>query len=154
MVAVALVALVLAVLPPQSPLRSPDGQITAFSAPLMQSIVPLIFILFFVPGTVYGYVAGTVKSHRDLIKGMSKSMETMSYYLVMIFFCAQFTAAFGRSNLGALLAVLGADFLQFLDLPGGVDDRRHHRSRDRGELGRWVGLRQVGLARGPSSYPS
>ena len=119
-VAVALVALVLAVLPPQSPLRSPDGQITAFSAPLMQSIVPLIFILFLVPGTVYGYVAGTVKSHRDLIKGMSKSMETMSYYLVMIFFCAQFTAAFGRSNLGALLAVLGADFLQFLGLPGGV----------------------------------
>ena len=119
-VAVALVALVLAVLPAQSPLRSADGQITAFSAPLMQSIVPLIFILFLVPGTVYGYVAGTVKSHRDLIKGMTKSMETMSYYLVMIFFCAQFTAAFGRSNLGALLAVLGADFLQFLGLPGGV----------------------------------
>ena len=114
------VALTLAVLPEQSPLRSPEGEITAFSAPLMQSIVPLIFILFLVPGAVYGYVAGTVQTHRDLIKGMSKSMETMSYYLVMIFFCAQFTAAFGRSNLGALLAVLGADFLQFLGLPGGV----------------------------------
>ncbi len=119
-IAFLLVALVLAVLPIQSPLRSPDGEITAFSAPLMQSIIPLIFVLFVVPGTIYGYVAGTVTSHRDIIKGMTKSMETMSYYLVMIFFCAQFTAAFGRSNLGALLAVLGADFLQFLGLPGGI----------------------------------
>ncbi len=112
--------LVASVLPSGSPLRSADGQITAFSAPLMQSIVPLIFLLFLLPGAVYGYVAGTVKSHRDLIKGMTKSMETMAYYLVMIFFCAQFTAAFGRSNLGALLAVKGAAFLQFLGLPGGV----------------------------------
>ena len=117
---IGLAALVIVVLPGDSPLRASDGQITAFSAPLMQSIVPLIFLLFLIPGTVYGYVAGTIKSHRDLIKGMSKSMETMGYYLVMIFFCAQFTAAFGRSNLGALLAVKGADFLKFLGLPGGI----------------------------------
>ncbi len=107
--------------PADSPLRSPaDGSITAFSAPIMQSIVPLIFLLFLIPGAVYGYVAGTVKNHRDLIKGMSNTMATMGYYLVMIFFCAQFTAAFGRSNLGALLAVKGADFLQALGLPGTV----------------------------------
>ena len=118
--ALGLVALFVAVIPSDSPLRSESGQITAFSAPLMQSIVPLIFLLFLVPGAVYGYMAGTVTSHRDLIKGMTKSMETMSYYLVMIFFCAQFTAAFGRSNLGAWLAGMGADVLQFLGLPGGV----------------------------------
>ena len=45
-------------------------------------------------------------------------MSTMGYYLTMIFFCAQFTAAFGKSNLGALLAVEGADFLKALGLPG------------------------------------
>ena len=110
--------LVLAVWPADSPLRAADGAITAFSAPIMQSIVPLIFLLFLIPGAVYGYVAGTVKNHRDLIAGMSKSMGTMSYYLVMIFFCAQFTFAFGQSNLGALLAVEGADVLRALALPG------------------------------------
>jgi aminobenzoyl-glutamate transport protein len=115
-----LIALTLAVLPDSSPLRSPEGQITAFTAPLMQSIVPLIFLLFLIPGAVYGYVAGTVSSHRDLVEGMSRSMSTMGYYLVMIFFCAQFTAAFARSNLGALLAVEGADFLKLLGLPGTV----------------------------------
>jgi aminobenzoyl-glutamate transport protein len=51
---------------------------------------------------------------------MSQTMSTMGYYLTMIFFCAQFTAAFGQSNLGALLAVKGADFLKMLGLPGMV----------------------------------
>lgn len=112
--------LVAAVYPAESPLRSPDGQITAFSAPIMQSIVPLIFLLFIIPGTVYGYVAGTVTTHRDIVDGMSKSMGTMAYYLVMIFFCAQFTYAFGQSNLGALLAVEGADVLKAWALPGSI----------------------------------
>jgi aminobenzoyl-glutamate transport protein len=117
---IGLILLVVAVWPDDSPLRSPDGEITAFSAPLMQSIVPLIFLLFIIPGTVYGYVAGTIESHRDLIKGMSNAMSTMAYYLVMIFFCAQFTYAFGQSNLGALLAVEGADLLKALALPGAM----------------------------------
>ncbi len=112
--------LVVAVYPADSPLRSADGEITAFSAPIMQSIVPLIFLLFIIPGTIYGYVAGTVSNHRDIIAGMSNSMSTMAYYLVMIFFCAQFTYAFGQSNLGALLAVEGAELLQALALPGAV----------------------------------
>jgi aminobenzoyl-glutamate transport protein len=112
--------LVLAVYPDDSPLRSAEGEITAFSAPIMQSIVPLIFLLFIIPGTIYGYVAGTVSNHRDIIAGMSNSMGTMAYYLVMIFFCAQFTYAFGQSNLGALLAVEGADLLKALALPGSV----------------------------------
>ena len=112
--------LVLAVWPVDSPLRSPEGRITAFNAPLMQSIVPLIFLLFLIPGVVYGVVAGTVRDHRDVVQGMSKTMGTMGYYLTMIFFCAQFTAAFGRSNLGALVAVQGAALLKWLGLPGMV----------------------------------
>lgn len=115
---VGILLLVVAVWPQDSPLRAEDGQVSSFSAPLMQSMVPLIFLLFLVPGAVYGYVAGTVKSHRDIIEGMSQAMATMGYYLTMIFFCAQFTAAFARSNLGALLAVEGADFLKALGLPG------------------------------------
>lgn len=106
--------------PAGSVLRAPDGSLTASTAPLMQSIVPLIFLLFLIPGTVYGYVAGTVKSHRDIIKGMSKTMSTMGYYIVMAFFAALFIAAFGQSNLGALLALKGASLLQAMALPGAV----------------------------------
>ena len=118
--ALGLALLVAAAYPADSPLRAPNGDITAFSAPIMQSIVPLIFLLFLIPGAVYGYVAGTVKDHRDIIAGMSQSMGTMAYYMVMIFFCAQFTYAFGQSNLGALLAVEGADVLQALALPASL----------------------------------
>jgi aminobenzoyl-glutamate transport protein len=112
--------LVFVVWPADSPMRAPDGGITAAAAPLMQAIVPLIFLLFLVPGVVYGYVAGTVRNHRDIITGMSKAMATMGYYIVLAFFAALFIAEFGRSNLGALLALKGAAFLQALALPASV----------------------------------
>jgi aminobenzoyl-glutamate transport protein len=112
--------LVLASAPSDSPLRAPDGQLTASTAPLMQSIVPLIFLLFLVPGVIYGYAAGTVKSHRDIVKGMSTAMSTMGYYIVLAFFAALFIAAFGQSNIGALVALKGAAGLQALALPAQV----------------------------------
>jgi aminobenzoyl-glutamate transport protein len=114
------VALVAVTWPTGSPLRAPGGELTVFSAPLMQSIVPLIFIFFLVPGVVYGYAAGTVKSHRDIVQGMSKAMSSMGYYIAMVFFVALFIAAFNQANLGALLALKGADFLRALALPGQV----------------------------------
>ncbi|MHC6526548.1 AbgT family transporter [Vibrio proteolyticus] len=110
--------LIFAVLPEDSALRSSEGEITAFSAPLMKSIVPLIFILFIIPGIVYGRVAGTFKSSNDVIKAMSDTMSTMGAYIVMSFFCAQFLAAFGQSNIGTMLALYGAEGLKALNLPG------------------------------------
>lgn len=118
--AVGLALLAAASLPPGSPLRAPNGALTSFSAPLMRSIVPLIFLLFLIPGMVYGYAAGTVKTHRDIIQGMSKTMSTMGYYLVLAFCAALFTFAFGASNIGALVALKGAALIKALYLPGGV----------------------------------
>jgi aminobenzoyl-glutamate transport protein len=83
-------------------------------------VAQLIFLLFLLPGVVHGFVSGRYKSHRDVVKGMAKSMSTMGYYLVMAFFAAQFIAAFNNSQLGALLAVKGAGVLQAAHLPGGV----------------------------------
>lgn len=95
-------------------------QLTASNAPLMLAIVPLIFILFLLPGIVYGYAAKTIDNHRDIIEGMSKSMSTMGYYIVLAFFASLFIAAFAQSNIGALLAIKGANFLRDLGLPGQV----------------------------------
>ncbi|REJ79551.1 MAG: AbgT family transporter [Acidobacteria bacterium] len=95
-------------------------QLTASASPLMQSIVPLIFLLFILPGIAYGYAAKSVDNHRDIIEGMSKSMSTMGYYIVLAFFAALFIAAFGQSNIGALLAIKGANFLRDLAMPGQV----------------------------------
>lgn len=113
-----LVVLALLSAPEGSAFRSPSGSLTAADAPLMRSIVPLIFLVFLLPGVVYGYVAGTVKTHRDVITAMSKSMSTMGYYIVLAFFAALFIAAFGQSNLGALFALKGATALKAMALPG------------------------------------
>jgi aminobenzoyl-glutamate transport protein len=103
--------------PETSAWRAPDGSLTGRGAPLMTSIVSLIFLFFLVPGIVYGVAAGTVRSSRDVIEGMTKTMHTMAYYLVIMFFIAQFLYAFTQSNLGVLLAIQGAALLKSLGLP-------------------------------------
>jgi aminobenzoyl-glutamate transport protein len=101
-------------------LRAPNGSLTSTrpAAPLMDAIVPLIFFIFAIPGIVFGYLAGTFKSHRDVIQGMTRSMEAMSYYLVLVFFAALFIGAFRDSNLGVLMAIKGAACLK--SLPGPI----------------------------------
>jgi aminobenzoyl-glutamate transport protein len=111
---------VIALLPSGSPMRGADGSITAADSGAMRSIVPIIFLLFLLPGVVHGFVAGTFTSHRDVVKAMAKSMSTMGYYLVMAFFASLFIYSFNKSNLGALLAVEGASALKAAALPGQV----------------------------------
>ncbi|WP_099611987.1 AbgT family transporter [Vibrio fujianensis] len=110
--------LVAALWPETSALRSREGELTAFSAPIMKSIVPLIFILFIIPGVVYGRVTGNFRTSNDVIKAMSSTMSTMGAYIVMAFFCAQFLSAFSHSNIGTMLALYGAEGLKALNLPG------------------------------------
>src|SRR5690606_29140284 len=74
------------------------------------------FIIFLLPGVVYGLMSGTFKDSKDVIASMSKSMTSMSYYIVMAFFCALFIDAFVKSNIGALLALKGAAALQAMAL--------------------------------------
>lgn len=112
-----LLALVFAAWPTDSPLRSDGGSLTAFGAPLMQSIVPLIFLLFLIPSIAYGVAAGSVRSHRDVVAGMADAMSTMGYYIALTFFAALFTEAFKQSNLGALVALKGAAALQSWSVP-------------------------------------
>ena len=111
-----LILLLVTALPDGSPWRDESGSLAGFGAPLMQSIVPLIFLLFLTPGIVYGYLSGNVKNHRDIIAGMSKAMSDMGYYLVMAIFAAQFIFAFAQSNLGALIAISGANWLKSMGL--------------------------------------
>ncbi|MCH7830187.1 MAG: AbgT family transporter [Proteobacteria bacterium] len=114
------VLLVATSLPSDSAWRDASGEIASFQSPLMRSIVSLIFLFFLIPGIVYGIVAGTMKSSRDVIVGMTKSMNLMAYYLVIMFFIAQFVYAFGQSNLGVLLALQGAAFLKALAMPAAI----------------------------------
>ena len=116
-VVVLMLAVAAASAPAHSPFRSPSGALTAPGSPLVDSIVPLLFLLALVPGVVFGRIAGTIRSHRDVVTGMTRSLATMSSFLVMAFAAAQFTYVFRESNLGALFAVKGASTLKALQLP-------------------------------------
>lgn len=67
---------------------------------------------------MYGKVVGTMKKDTDVINAMSHSMSTMGMYIVLVFFASQFVAFFKWTNLGAVLAVTGADALSSIGLTG------------------------------------
>ena len=121
-----IIGLIIWAIPADSALRGPEilnpeiMSLTSIKAPLMKSIVPLIFVLLLIPGVVYGFASGKYDKSKDMIDSMSKSMQSMGYYIVMAFFCALFIDAFSSSNIGLLLALKGANFLQSLALPGQI----------------------------------
>ena len=118
-VLVVVLLLLLAVVPQGGVLRNPEtGEV--LRSPFLRGMVALIFVFFFIPGVVYGRVTGTMKTEREIIGGMSKAMSSLGLYIVLVFFASQFVAFFGHTNLGSLLAVIGADFLQARGLDGPI----------------------------------
>ena len=85
--------------------------------PLFRALTPAFLLLFLATGWAYGAVAGTVRSHRDVVAMMAKGLEGMLPYLVLVFFAAQFVAMFGWSNLGPITAIVGADQLRAMHAP-------------------------------------
>lgn len=112
-----IIGLVLALLPEDSILRDPNGNIASFKAPVMQSIVAIIFLLAAATGVVYGIISGKFRSSKDFTKSMEEITKTLIQLIVFYFFAAQFMYVFGASNIGALIAISGAEFLKSLALP-------------------------------------
>jgi aminobenzoyl-glutamate transport protein len=105
------------VAPQASPMRAPDGSITGPGSPVMQGLIPLMLVFTLVPSLAYGLVAGTIRKHRQVVDAMATAMSAMGYYVVMVFFAALFTKAFADSNIGALIALGGAEALRALAMP-------------------------------------
>jgi aminobenzoyl-glutamate transport protein len=118
--ALAYIALMLFLtLPAGALLRHPQTGALLVS-PFMSSIIFFMMLLFLIPGIFFGIGAGTIKSSKDVIMMMNKSIADLSSFLVLIFFAAQFTNAFNHSNLGMIISIAGGNFLQdigFLGLP-------------------------------------
>lgn len=97
-------------IPENGYLRGTDGGI--LKSPFMSGIVALLFIGAALAGIAYGIGAKTIKNDTDVMKGMSKAMETLGSYIVLVFFAAQFVAYFNWTNLGLIFAIEGAETLQ------------------------------------------
>ncbi|MEM6569507.1 MAG: AbgT family transporter [Planctomycetota bacterium] len=122
--ALLIVGLLLLVVPDGAPFREPnaaaDATVVERIRPVLKSVVALIFVFFIVPAIVYGRITGSMRNDRDVIDGMAKAMGSMGLYLVLVFFAAQFVAFFKWTNLGLILAVAGANFIESANLSGPI----------------------------------
>ncbi|SDI52654.1 AbgT family transporter [Alteribacillus bidgolensis] len=108
--------LALLIVPPAAPLRGEEGAIV--QSPFMSSLVVVILIIFFVPGLVYGIVTKSIKNDKDVANQLSETMASMGMFIVLAFTAGQFVAYFNETNMGLLLGVYGAEFLDTINLSG------------------------------------
>ncbi|MEO0817949.1 MAG: AbgT family transporter [Pseudomonadota bacterium] len=104
-------------LPEWGVLRDPETG-DQMRSPFFRGFVVWILIFFMATGYAYGRAAGTMKGDRDVIDAMSAALASLGLYIVLVFFAAQFVAFFGWTNLGAITAVTGANFLQESGMTG------------------------------------
>lgn len=114
---VAAAAVLAAVLPGGSPWRNDEGAFLPES-PLLDSTVFIVFVLFLAPALAYGFSSGALREAADVPKVMGLGIKDMSAFLVLAFMLGQFIALFNWSNVGAALAVAGADGLESIGLTG------------------------------------
>ncbi|MCB9016782.1 MAG: AbgT family transporter [Lentimicrobiaceae bacterium] len=95
-------------------LRGADNSV--LHSPLLKGFIAVLFIVAASCGIVFGYITKTFQKHEDVINGMSSSFKSLVSFLVLVFFAAQFVAWFKWSNLGLILAIKGAGFLQTTDI--------------------------------------
>ncbi|WP_353892433.1 AbgT family transporter [Proteinivorax hydrogeniformans] len=108
------VAGLLVMLVPESGiLRGEDGAIITAITPFMNSMIPLIALMFLLPALFYGKVAGTIKSNHDVANYMGKSMADMGGYIALAFAASQFVSYFNWSQIGSVISISGANFLQW-----------------------------------------
>jgi len=94
-----------------------SGRLEQGLQPLFQSLVAGFFLLFLLTGLAYGRAAGVTRTHRDEIRLISTGMAGLAYYIVLAFVAGHFVALFNWSNLGAILAINGAEALASAGLP-------------------------------------
>ena len=103
-------------LPPNAVLRNPETGSLIEDSPLLNSIIFLILVYFFVMGLCYGKGAGTIKGSMDVINPMTKTIAGLSGLIFLLLVISQFIAYFNYSNLGTLAAVNMADALESANL--------------------------------------
>jgi aminobenzoyl-glutamate transport protein len=117
---VAILVLVLLCLGSDPFLGDPEkgGSLVSSSSPFMSGIIVSVAVLFFVPGAVYGIASGKYKNDKELFADITAAFRDMAPYIVLCFFCAQFTNYFAWSNLGSIIAIKGAGLLKAMNFTG------------------------------------
>ena len=103
--------------PANSFFRNENGALLGHPAsPLLDGLMVLISLLFFIPGVVYGVHVGTFRNDKDVAGAMGKAMSGMGPFLALAFVSAQCVNYFSYTNLATIVAVSGASFLKSIHI--------------------------------------
>lgn len=111
------VIILILTLPENALLRDPETG-SLIQSPFMDSLVPIILILSFFPALAYGFSTGKLTSDKDVSSQLTEVMKSLSYFILIAFVAGQMIAYFSWSNLGELIAIEGAGFLNNLNFTG------------------------------------
>ena len=115
---VCIAVLLLVTVPQGGMMRHPEnGGIFVAGSPLMNSIIPIVALLFFIPSLTFGLTTKNISKGADLAKFLTMAMADLANYIVLAFVASQFVAYFNWSNIGSILAVKGAEFLKTVNAP-------------------------------------
>jgi aminobenzoyl-glutamate transport protein len=104
--------------PQGSLFRNPkDGSLLP-SSPLLSSVMPILFFLFFFVGIAYGLGAGTIKKGEDIPKLMAKGIGGSIGFIVVVLPASLFVELFRMSRFDVILSVNGAAWLKAMNLGG------------------------------------
>lgn len=102
--------LLLTLIPENGFFRGPEQSL--LRSPLLKGFIALLFFMSGSLGVLYGFITGKFKKDADVVRGMVDSFKSLAAFMVLVFFAAQFVAYFKWSNLGLIIAIEGASFLQ------------------------------------------
>lgn len=111
---------ILIALPQNSFLRNPETGSLINQSPLINGLIVIISLLFFIPSIIYGRICGTYKDERDICAQLQANMTSMGAYLALAFIAAQFISFFNYTKLGTIVALKGSHLIETLGLPGPV----------------------------------
>jgi aminobenzoyl-glutamate transport protein len=97
---------------PGAPQRNPETGSLVNDAPLMDSLIVIITLIFLAAGIGYGRGARTLTSSTAVINAITKTWASLAGLLFMLFLIAQFIAYFNYSNMPTVLSVAMADVLE------------------------------------------
>lgn len=111
--------MLLLMVPANAPLRemNAEGEMTLENF-INNGLIPMVLLIFAIPGLVYGKTVGTIKNDKDFVGTMTDGMKSLAGFLVLAFFAAQFVSYFSETNLGLILSVKGAEGIEASGLGG------------------------------------
>ncbi len=111
-----LVIFILCITIPGAPLHGEGNRFARW----IEVTVPLLFLVFVIPGIVFGISTRRIKNDKDAANIMGDTIAALGPYIVLAFFAAQFIESFKYSGLGEMLAISGGQALAAVQIPAPI----------------------------------